>query len=163
MMPPDSGVQIELATLGPASEFATLGPTISLAWPNTNAGEFILEQIKTTYREFWADMKSAPWRLMGSWSLFLGWIATLTSVMTILCSQYNRAEGHENISACRADGTFTPFDPSLDNYSYWWASGFFQITIAFGRLPFSQAKIADIAWDLVSPPECPQPLLAPSG
>ena len=41
------------------------------------------------------------------------------------------------------------FDLDLLN-PYWESSGAFEITLAFGELDFTVAKIVDIVWDIVS-------------
>ena len=52
----------------------------------------------------------------------------------------------ESGSACQPDGTF-----SVEvNYSLWEIQGFFQIMLGFGALTFTQAKVIDIIWDVVS-------------
>lgn len=49
-------------------------------------------------------------------------------------------------SACLPDGNFG-IEPY--NYNYWFNSGFFEITLGFGRLTFTQAKFVDVVWDIV--------------
>jgi hypothetical protein len=53
----------------------------------------------------------------------------------------------EHPSACHPDGTFSPFGQT---YNPWATSGFFQINLAFGNLTFTNVKIIDIVWDIVS-------------
>jgi hypothetical protein len=50
-------------------------------------------------------------------------------------------------SACLPDDSFA-MDPS--NFQYLSSSGFFQITLGFGNMSFTQVKAIDIAWDIVS-------------
>lgn len=52
-------------------------------------------------------------------------------------------------SACRSDGSFNPF---LYEYSVWTASGYFEISVGFGNYSFSEVKVIDIFWDIVSIP-----------
>ena len=48
---------------------------------------------------------------------------------------------------CNFNGVFTPFnDPSI---SQWDTSGFFWITVAWGKLSFPTAKFIDVVWDIV--------------
>ena len=48
---------------------------------------------------------------------------------------------------CNFNGHFTPYDaPSI---SVWDKSGFFYITVAWGKMAFSTAKFIDIVWDVV--------------
>ncbi|KAH0845417.1 hypothetical protein FOPE_11188 [Fonsecaea pedrosoi] len=48
---------------------------------------------------------------------------------------------------CNFNGQFTPYDkPSV---SLWDPSGFFYITVSWGKMAFSTAKFIDIVWDIV--------------
>ncbi|KIY02728.1 uncharacterized protein Z520_01193 [Fonsecaea multimorphosa CBS 102226] len=48
---------------------------------------------------------------------------------------------------CNFNGLFTPYDkPSI---SLWDPSGFFYITVSWGKMAFSTAKFIDIVWDIV--------------
>lgn len=50
---------------------------------------------------------------------------------------------------CQPDGRF-----GLDSYyNVWDLSGIFQITMGFGALSFSNAKLLDAVWDVVSAPK----------
>ena len=48
---------------------------------------------------------------------------------------------------CLPNGDFALYQGT---YNPWAPSGFFQITLGFGALPFSKVKVIDIAWDVVS-------------
>lgn len=48
---------------------------------------------------------------------------------------------------CLPNGQFAIYN---DTYNRWAPSGFFQITLGFGSLPFSKVKVIDIVWDVVS-------------
>jgi len=48
---------------------------------------------------------------------------------------------------CLPNGQFAIYD---DTYNRWAPSGFLQITLGFGSLPFSKVKVIDIVWDVVS-------------
>jgi hypothetical protein len=50
-------------------------------------------------------------------------------------------------SACHPDGTFSPFGQT---YNPWAFVGFFQINLAFGSLTFTDVKVIDVFWDIVS-------------
>jgi hypothetical protein len=50
-------------------------------------------------------------------------------------------------TACCPDGAFS-LQPN--DYDYWDASGFFQVTLGFGAMTFSEAKALDVVWDVVS-------------
>lgn len=64
--------------------------------------------------------------------------------------------------ACDPDGGFspdrtfyinsdfsTPYGPAGKNFNAWSRGGLFQITLGFGRLPFSTVKIIDVLWDVL--------------
>jgi len=55
--------------------------------------------------------------------------------------------GSEQPSACHPDGTFSPFG---QDYSPWALQGLFQINLGLGNLTFTQAKVIDVVWDIVS-------------
>ncbi|KAF2869436.1 hypothetical protein BDV95DRAFT_99821 [Massariosphaeria phaeospora] len=99
-----------------------------------------------TFHDVRQDLRSIRWSRVGFWSLVLSWIVGLMSLIVILgllssVSSYGLLD-----SACAPDATFR-LEP--DTYSHWDSSGFFQITLGVGPLNFSQAKIIDIAWDVL--------------
>lgn len=50
---------------------------------------------------------------------------------------------------CQPDGRFE----LSSSYNVWDLSGVFQITMGFGALSFSNAKLLDAVWDVVSAPK----------
>ncbi|KAK1982860.1 hypothetical protein LZ30DRAFT_749030 [Colletotrichum cereale] len=74
--------------------------------------------------------------------LALGWIAALAFLLYYLGAQTY----HKEFRACQPDGSFDAFQNS---YNLWSASGFFQITLGWGRFSFADAKAIDVAWDVV--------------
>ncbi|PVH92339.1 hypothetical protein DM02DRAFT_575938 [Periconia macrospinosa] len=56
------------------------------------------------------------------------------------------SSAYEVGNACVLDGVFTLYPES---YTVWSITGFFQISLAFGQLSFSQAKVIDVIWDVV--------------
>ncbi|OAL43941.1 hypothetical protein IQ07DRAFT_592741 [Pyrenochaeta sp. DS3sAY3a] len=83
------------------------------------------------------------WRFGVTWSLILLWQLALLASLIYVCRVSSK---DFDATACRPDGTF-----SVDSakYNYWAMSGFFQVTIGFGKMSFTQAKAVDFAWDLV--------------
>jgi len=70
----------------------------------------------------------------------------LAVVVTVAPSRYE-AGGYGGVfDHCNADGTFTPDD--APTFSLWDRSGLFVITLAWGHMTFSQAKVADVVWDI---------------
>lgn len=112
------------------------------------AGRWVSRQWKETTREVLADLRDGR-----SWRpflvlLFLSWIGFLLFAITTLgASSYGYSLQGALNTACKPDDSFTPF---ANDYSPWGSSGFFQITLAFGPLDFTPAKVIDICWDVVS-------------
>lgn len=53
-------------------------------------------------------------------------------------------------SPCQPNGDFYFSISNLEgSFSYWAASGFFDITFAWGRFDFATVKLLDVTWDLV--------------
>ncbi|KAH7138712.1 hypothetical protein B0J11DRAFT_588178 [Dendryphion nanum] len=52
----------------------------------------------------------------------------------------------DGLSACQPDGNFQLFP---EDFAYWSLPGFFQITLGYGELNFTQAKAIDIIWDVL--------------
>lgn len=75
------------------------------------------------------------------------WFVCLTVGFSMLCYFATSSRVADNSSACLPDDSFS-LDPR--EYRYWSRSGFFQITLGFGRLTFTQAKAIDVIWDIVS-------------
>jgi hypothetical protein len=48
---------------------------------------------------------------------------------------------------CQPGGKFSPYSSA---YSPWVSGDIFEITLGFGAMSFTQAKVIDIGWDLVS-------------
>ncbi|CAI6339096.1 unnamed protein product [Periconia digitata] len=83
-----------------------------------------------------------------SWILgFLSFGFGALLVALILPSTFNTLYGDAtDQTACVLDGEFSLFPFSR---SFWSVTGFFDISLSFGKLTFGQAKIIDIIWDLV--------------
>lgn len=101
----------------------------------------------TAHYQAWHDL-TTRWRRGLFWTfcffVFVGLVLVLAIVLKL--SENATLSG---MTACRPDGQFS-LEPY--NYKYWDSSGFFQITLAFGNLSFTQAKVADVAWDIVGSP-----------
>ncbi|KAK4188916.1 hypothetical protein QBC35DRAFT_180227 [Podospora australis] len=103
--------------------------------PRTKLFEFCIR----TKNEVIADLKATRWKRGGLWFLFILWIMALLMLFfgffTFLASQ--------NTAPCNDDAFV------IDERDNWDISDFFQITLAFGELTFTQAKALDIGFDLV--------------
>jgi hypothetical protein len=100
------------------------------------------------HQQAWQDLKTR-WRRslfwIGCFLAFLGLCFSLAIIDTPSTTSWSFQE--HTATACQPDGSF-----SLDSYDYkpWDASGFVQITLGFGTLAFTQAKVIDVVWDMVS-------------
>jgi hypothetical protein len=102
------------------------------------------------HREAKKDFR-ARWRAAALGFLGFCWLAGLIIIL-IMVTVFHSSNGYvsSGSDACLPDGSFA-LDPST--YNYWSKSGFFQITLGFGSLTFSEAKAIDIVWDVVSLPK----------
>lgn len=95
-----------------------------------------------------------PWQRLAKRALLFLWISFLIFLLAILLiwgASPNGAWLKELFSpsaGCQPGGTFTPF---AYGYSPWASSGLFEVAMGFGgALSFTEAKIIDTTWDLVS-------------
>lgn len=114
-------------------------------------GRWISREWKQTIEETLKDLRSRQtWRPF-LFYLYLIWIAVLLVAIGSLTSSPDVTSLYSSAveTACQPDGSFSPY---ADNYNAWnWASsGFFEITLVFGTLSFTVAKVIDICWDVVS-------------
>lgn len=120
----------------------------STAQRREQAGTAAKSVLRETWREARRDMCAVRWGRGGLWFLFLCWLVGLLMCMVIMPALWS---GYSISSACLPDGTFSIFA----KYNPWDIKGFFQITSGFGELTFTQAKVVDVVWDVVScPPGC---------
>lgn len=101
--------------------------------------------LRETWREARGDIRAIRWGRGGLWFLFICWIMGLLMCMIVMPSIWTN---NDISSACLPDGTFSIFA----QYDPWNIYGFFQITSGFGELTFTQAKVVDVIWDVVSYP-----------
>ncbi|CAG1977485.1 unnamed protein product [Fusarium graminearum] len=115
-----------------------------------------LSLIKNAFRDTWRDIKpesrfciSLSRRLW--WRFAIGiWILVLTVFLIILSFWMDP----ETTKLCRGDGDFSiNITSEIDGVPYgsvWWRfSKFFEVTLAWGSLDFTTAKLIDVTWDLV--------------
>ena len=95
--------------------------------------------------EISADLWSTRWGRIFVWFLFYCWVASLANCLPLLAVLNSRSYSFS--SACLPDGTFSIYRGS---YNVWGISGFFQVTTRFGDFTFTQAKVIDVIWDIVS-------------
>lgn len=112
-----------------------------------------LQPTRSGFAEFWHEGHRqarrdwlARWRSGLSWLPALVWFGGLFACLGVI-SAYSRTDNFSTGAACTPDGIFR-LDPT--SFEYWSGSGFFQITLGFGNLDFTQVKAIDIIWDVVS-------------
>jgi len=100
-------------------------------------------------RELVADFHATNWSFTLPSFLFYLWNIAL-AIAIVIFSLWESNGDRPVLSwetACKPDGSFQIYSIL---YSNWVVSGFFQITMGFGTLTFTQAKVIDIIWDIVS-------------
>jgi hypothetical protein len=85
------------------------------------------------------------WRRCGLWLFLVAWMVMLLIGLTWLSSPNSDLFGE--LEACLPDGSFA-MDSS--HFRYLSGLGFFQITMGWGHMTFTQAKAIDVIWDIVS-------------
>ncbi|KAF2823797.1 hypothetical protein CC86DRAFT_297584 [Ophiobolus disseminans] len=100
------------------------------------------------HRQAHEDIRTR-WRVAGVRCLVVLWLAGLCLSLAILVQLSITSGigklGYERLVACQPNGVF---DLYPENYRYWSRSGFFEITLGFGKLSFTEAKVIDVIWDI---------------
>jgi hypothetical protein len=110
------------------------------------------------YQHWWTELGRDTWtdiRLVNSGDGIL-WVplylvSTSLVQLVILISMKGSpfapaSSSQSNGIGCLPDGSFG----DANKYDRWGLSGFFQITLRSGYMTFTQAKVVDITWDIVS-------------
>lgn len=104
--------------------------------------------LQRTWHDVCKDLRAISWARGGLWFSFVCWAVGLL-VASIMIPIF--ASGLIEASACQPDGSFKV----VSRYNQWNINGFFQITAGVGHLSFTEAKIIDVCWDVVSrSPNC---------
>lgn len=106
--------------------------------------------VRQAWDETRNDTRNARWNGVLVGKIFLSltvliWATGLVAIPIVL-ALLQQITGSSRV-ACTPDGQFN-LNPG--HYSYWSRTGFFQITLTFGELSFENAKLIDVAWDVVS-------------
>lgn len=133
------------------TERADLDPLLSepyIVGPSTTQrreqnGTASTSVLRETWQEALRDMRTVRWARGGLWFLFFCWVAGLMTAMIVVPTVWSH---YYMSSACLPDGSFSIYEI----YNPWDIKGFFQITSGFGELTFTQAKVVDVVWDVVS-------------
>lgn len=120
--------------------------------PKKKVSRYIGTLWAETRHEIRHDLKSTRWRhIAASYFTWLGFsiwalgLVVLCFVFPLAIVQTMSLENSEYWNYCAPDGSF-----SLEPTNPWNPDWTFQIVLAFGSLSFSQAKVVDIVWDIVS-------------
>ncbi|RAR06361.1 hypothetical protein DDE82_003431 [Stemphylium lycopersici] len=89
------------------------------------------------------DFRARWWSCL-LWLLAFAWLLALFISFGVLIATGIGSLGDRG--ACLPDGRFA-VDPSM--YRYFSGSGFFEITLGFGRMSFTQVKAIDVSWDIL--------------
>jgi hypothetical protein len=101
---------------------------------------------RIAHHQAWNDVKNR-WRRGLFWVMCIFVFSGLLSLLLLVATYNDGASWIWDTSlVCHPDGTFSLHSKG---YNYWAASGFFQITLPYGNLTFTQAKVIDVVWDVV--------------
>ncbi|KAH7087845.1 hypothetical protein FB567DRAFT_592502 [Paraphoma chrysanthemicola] len=104
---------------------------------------------KDGHRQARADIRKR-WRTGGLQFLAVAWLTGVVLSLALLVRLATTTDlsslTSDRFVACQPNGL-----PDIypDRYRYWAGSGFFQITLGWGKLSFTQAKVIDVAWDII--------------
>ena len=102
-----------------------------------------------TLQDVLNDLSSVRWSRSGLFLLASAVVVGFIAV-TVWASLFSfNSSGDRSLRIC---GLGDKFDLYANFYRYdmWQISNFFQVTLPFGSLSFTQAKVIDITWDVVS-------------
>lgn len=107
---------------------------------------FLLRRMFVIKHEVFHDLNRVGWAKALQWASLS--IVGSGLLIMLLVLPYVGADSSlpSSSSVCTPDASFDPFH----QHSQWDIRRFFQITLAFGDLNFTQAKVIDVAWDIVS-------------
>jgi hypothetical protein len=108
----------------------------------------LLASVQLAYVKLWNDLRVIHHQRRYLWIFLLIWFSGLfLSILTLFVSTLPATANGYNSGGCQPDNTFS-FNP--DSFSYWTDAGFFDITLGFGTFSFTQAKVIDVCFDVVS-------------
>lgn len=111
----------------------------------------IFAWIKVAFRQARDDWNAAGSLRIISSMIIPVWIVFLILLFKLLFILFDDVFRKDGMSACQPDGSFNMHSNS---YNQWSTSSVFEITLSFGELSFGQAKLIDVAWDVV---RCSEP------
>jgi hypothetical protein len=108
-------------------------------------GPSLAEECRSSFHSVFAFGKSIGWWRIALYLISYALVLALAIVLPLQLLTGWAAQ-YSGVDSCWPDGTF---DLSAD-YDLWAVTGIFQITMGFGPLSFSTAKLLDAVWDVVS-------------
>jgi hypothetical protein len=107
-----------------------------------------LTAVRLAYVKLWSDLRAIHHQRRHLGIFLFIWFSALfaTFVMLIVITLPTAPSGFDS-AGCQPDNTFS-FQP--ESFSYWTDAGFFDITLGFGSFSFTQAKVIDVCFDVVS-------------
>jgi hypothetical protein len=134
-------------TLSPRTSSSTSQIGVHRFSPPRSSPSTVKARWLSNHRQACTDFR-ARWGRGCLAALAYVWFICLTVGFVLLCLFASTSRGiADSNAACLPDDSFS-VDPA--EYRYWSKSGFFQITLGFGSLTFTQAKAVDVIWDVVS-------------
>jgi len=100
--------------------------------------------LRESHQQAAGDLRKR-WRRFGLWLLLISWFEML--LVCLIWSSFPNSDLFGHLEACLPDNSFA-MDSS--HFRYLSGSGFFQITMGWGQMSFTQVKAIDIIWDIVS-------------
>lgn len=102
--------------------------------------------LKRSYGSFIDDLQATKWVRGLGWFIGVIWLLSLIASLSLI-SLISNIRYFSTTNTCQPDKSFR-LHP--ETFSYWSSTGYFQITLGWGHLTFTQAKAIDIVWDIVS-------------
>lgn len=103
-------------------------------------------QTKSWWHEVWSDAKTLRIGHQLYRCVNVTGPLVIIAALCVVIRLITKTDLYPVDEACRPD---SGFDVGESEYNIWAPNGFFQITLAFGTLPFSTAKLIDVVWDVV--------------
>jgi hypothetical protein len=108
----------------------------------------LLASVQLAYVKLWNDLRVIHHQRRYLWIFLLIWFSgLLLSILALFAIPLPITASGSSSGGCQPDNKFS-FHP--ESFSYWTDAGFFDITLGFGTFSFTQAKVIDVCFDVVS-------------
>jgi hypothetical protein len=107
-------------------------------------------------RALGADLRAARWGRGCLWILAIWWSVFLCIILSMFVPVYywSAIRGFQT-TGCQPNDAFNLYPGQYNPFAI---GDFFQVTIGFGQLSFTEAKVIDVAWDVVSDAQSTLPI-----